>query len=34
MLCAYVETEDYTGNRHHGVMILGKPLAEAVARLA
>ncbi|MBR0916452.1 hypothetical protein AB7008_37280 [Bradyrhizobium sp. 521_C7_N1_3] len=25
---------DYTGNRHHGVMILGKPLAEAVARLA
>ncbi|UEM13669.1 hypothetical protein J4G43_004935 [Bradyrhizobium barranii subsp. barranii] len=34
VLCAYVETEEYSGNRHHGAMILGKPLAEAVARLA
>jgi tellurite resistance protein len=32
-LCAYAETEAYSGNRQWGVMILGKPLAEAVARL-
>ncbi|GMO40827.1 hypothetical protein [Bradyrhizobium sp. TM233] len=33
VLCAYVSTEDGS-NRHQGVLILGKPLAEAVARLA
>jgi hypothetical protein len=33
VLCAYVETEAYSGNRQWGAMILGKPLAEAVARL-
>lgn len=33
VLVAYAAIED-GGNRHHGVMILGKPLAEAVARLA
>lgn len=32
-LCAYVETESCTGNVRWGVMILGAPIAEAVARL-
>ncbi|MET4283583.1 hypothetical protein [Bradyrhizobium sp. LA6.12] len=33
VLCAYVSTED-RDTSHHGVMLLGKSLAEAVARLA
>jgi len=32
-LSAYVETESYSGNGKWGAMILGQPLAEAVARL-